>query len=155
MPNPPLIVWSGARACYNPSRDIVEMPREELFEKPEAFYSTLFHEMNHSTGHESRLNRSTFREKPQFGSHAYSKEELIAEMGAAYLCGHAGIENTVLDNSAAYINTWISRLEDDKTLVIQAASHAQKSADYILGRSLEETVGKEAAHESQRDSQKY
>ena len=62
-------------------------------------------------------------------------EELVAEMGAAYLCGHAGIENSVIDNSAAYINSWLSKLKSDKTLVVQAASQAQKAADYILGQN--------------------
>lgn len=155
MPNPPEIVRSGTKARYSPSLDRIEIPREELFENLETFFSTLYHELVHSVGHSSRLNRPTLMEKATFGSDAYSKEELIAEMGAAYLCGHAGIESTVLDNSAAYIKSWVSRLKGDKTLVVQAASQAQKSSDYILGRNLEETVGIGATYESQRERRCY
>ena len=72
-----------------------------------------------------------------FGSDSYSREELVAEMGAAFLCGHAGIENYVVDNSAAYINSWLERLNNDSRLVITAGSQAQKAADYILNANTE------------------
>ena len=142
MPNRPELVRSGTRARYNASRDIVEVPQEKLFKKPEEFYSTLFHELSHSTGHPRRLNRPSLMEESMFGSHNYIKEELVAEMGAAYLCGHTGIENVIIDNSAAYINSWLSRLKQDKTLIVQAASQAQKSTDYILGEVFEDTAPK-------------
>lgn len=114
------------------------MPFRERFETPEAYYATLFHELTHSTDHESRLNRPTVVEPSRFGSGTYSKEELIAEMGAAFLCAHAGIENATIDNSASYIAAWLSKLRDDKRLVIHAAANAQKAADFILGRKYDD-----------------
>lgn len=143
MPKRPQLVRSGSRARYSPSRDIVEVPQERRFKEPEEFYSTLFHELSHATGHTSRLNRPGLMELSRFGSYSYSKEELVAEMGAAYLCGHAGIENAVIDNSAAYINSWLSRLKKDKTLIVQAASQAQKAADYILGKQFDGAAPRE------------
>ena len=112
------------------------MPSRNCFESPEAYYSTLFHELTHSTGHTSRLKR--FEENStdhQFGSESYSKEELIAEMGAAMLAGIAGISHATLGNSASYLHAWINRLKSDSRLIISAASHAQKAADYILGKT--------------------
>ena len=112
------------------------MPSRSCFETVVAFYSTLFHELTHSTGHKTRLNR--FEENStdhQFGSESYSKEELIAEMGAAMLAGIAGISHATLSNSASYLQTWIQRLKSDSRLIISAASHAQKAADYILGKT--------------------
>ena len=103
------------------------------FEQAEAYYSTLFHELAHSTGHPTRLERSTVSDACPFGTTNYSKEELTAEMAAAFLCGHAGIENRTIDNSAAYISNWWSRLSEDRKLLIYAASAAQKAADYIMG----------------------
>ena len=102
---------------------------------PEDYYSILFHELTHATGHESRLARDGITKATGFGSPAYSKEELIAEMGAAFLCGHTGIEQKVLDNSAAYIDSWLSRLHEDDRLIVHSAGAAQKAADYILGEN--------------------
>ena len=138
MPNPPRFE-QHSQAFYRPSADVVGMPSRTCFESPEAYYSTLFHELTHSTGHQSRLNR--FEEHAtdhQFGSESYSKEELIAEMGAAMLAGMAGISHATLGNSAAYLQTWIQRLKSDSRLIISAASHAQKAADYILGKTQRE-----------------
>ena len=140
MPNPPRILHNGERACYIPSSDTIKMPPEKAFETSEFYYNTLFHELTHSTGHESRLERQGITEAQIFGSRNYSKEELIAEMGAAFLCGHTGIENRVIDNSASYIEGWLSSLKKDNRFVIQAAAQAQKAADYILERKLEEIV---------------
>lgn len=99
--------------------------------KPEFYYKTLFHELTHSTGHESRLNRN-LKGNTGFGSASYSKEELIAEMGASFLSGRAGIfEAPQLEQAAAYIAAWIRELKNDKSLVIKAAAQAQKAADYI------------------------
>src|SRR6185437_2759538 len=103
-----------------------------MFESPEAYYGTLFHELTHATGHVSRLNRKEVTDPVQFGSSLYSREELVAEMGAAFLCGHSGIENTTLDQSAGYIQSWLERLKDDRKLVVQAAAQAQKACDFIL-----------------------
>lgn len=134
MPDPPAILHEGGTAAYRPSDDSVRVPNPERFERPEEFYATLFHELTHSTGHESRLNRPGVTSLISFGSRSYSKEELIAEMGASFLCGHCGIENAVIENSAAYISGWLRKLRDDKRLVVHAAAAAQKSADFILGR---------------------
>ena len=133
MPNAPRIE-QHSHAFYRPSADLVGMPSRNCFESPEGYYSTLFHELTHSTGHTSRLNR--FEENStdhQFGSESYSKEELVAEMGAAMLAGIAGISRATLGNSASYLQSWINRLKSDSRLIISAASHAQKAADYILG----------------------
>jgi antirestriction protein ArdC len=133
MPNPPRIE-QHSQAFYRPSADMVGMPSRNCFESPEAYYSTLFHELTHSTGHRSRLNRFEESADHQFGSESYSKEELVAEMGAAMLAGIAGISNATLSNSASYLQTWITRLKSDSRLIISAASLAQKAADHILGK---------------------
>lgn len=127
-------IVNGGRACYSRRDDRVTMPELGYFDMPEEYYSTLFHELAHSTGHESRLNRDL---NGGFGSRTYSLEELVAEMGAAFLCGFCGIECKTLENSAAYIQTWLGRLKADPKLVISAASRAQKAADMILGSSLD------------------
>ncbi len=134
MPQRPTIQHGQARAYYRPSTDTVNMPARGLFAKVEHYYSVLFHELTHSTGHDSRLERATLRDLLAFGDTNYSKEELCAEMGAAYLCGVTGIVNETVDNSAAYIQGWLSRLRNDKRLLIQAAAQAQKAADFILGK---------------------
>ncbi len=108
------------------------MAPTERFESPESYYSTLFHELMHSTGHESRLNRKGIAETVEFGSQTYGREELVAEMGAAFLCGHAGIENATIDNSASYLDGWLRAIKQDAKLVVTAAAQAQKAADLIL-----------------------
>ena len=132
MPNRPQVVYGGFRAFYQPGPDIVTVPELKRYEKREEFYSTLFHELAHSTGHQSRLNRDGVTGFNFFGDADYSKEELVAEMTAAFLCGHCGIENATIENSAAYINGWIRALKGDKKLAITAAAQAQKAANYIL-----------------------
>lgn len=132
MPLKPDIQYGGNRACYSPSLDYIKLPHQHTFLSVEEYYSTLFHELSHATGHPSRLARKSILEPSYFGSHQYSKEELVAEMGAAFLCGHCGIEQKTIDNSAAYISGWLKSLKNDKTLLIHAAAQAQKAADYIL-----------------------
>jgi antirestriction protein ArdC len=132
MPNLPAREQS-ARAFYRPANDSVGMPARELFASPEGYYATLFHELTHSTGHTSRIGREGIEQLNTFGSESYSREELIAEMGAAMLCGVTGISPAVLDNSAAYLANWISVLKGDSKLLVQAASAAQKAADFIRG----------------------
>src|ERR1035437_419035 len=144
MPQPPSIKHGMAHAYYAPREDCVGVPARERFERTEDYYSTVFHELVHSTGHEKRLNRSTLTESAGFGSNPYCKEELIAEMGAAFLCGQAEIGERTIDNSAAYLNGWLEQLRHDKMLIVQAAAQAQKAADYILGRTFAEG---EAAHD--------
>jgi len=132
MPNSPRIE-QDARAWYRPSTDTVGMPYRNAFNSAEEFYSTLFHELTHSTGHTSRLRRDGIENIAAFGSESYSKEELIAEMGAAMLCGVTGISPATIPNSAAYLQGWINRLRGDSKLLVSAASQAQKAADYIQG----------------------
>jgi antirestriction protein ArdC len=93
----------------------------------------------HSTGHEKRLQRVSITERNGFGSDPYCKEELIAELGSAFLCGQSGIMERTIDNSAAYIECWLKRLQEDKTLIVYAAAQAQKAADFILGRTFQES----------------
>src|SRR6266853_3325199 len=130
MPNAPRMEQSD-RAWYRPSTDSIGMPSRSLFNSSEEFYSTLFHELTHSTGHASRVGREGIEQLNTFGSESYSKEELVAEMGAAMLCGIRGIERTTLSNSAAYLKAWIDRLKSDSKLLVSAASQAQKACDYI------------------------
>jgi len=140
MPQPPVTKHGMTHAYYSPREDCVGLPPRERFEKTEDYYSTVFHELVHSTGNEKRLKRSTLTEKSGFGSNPYCKEELIAEMGAAFLCGLAEIGERTIDNSAAYLNGWLEQLRNDKTLIVQAAAQAQKAADFILGRTESEAV---------------
>ena len=128
----PAIELGKQKACYIPGLDKVQMPNPRTFYRDEEYYSTLFHELVHSVGHPKRLNRHSKFPDHQFGSKDYSQEELVAEMGAAYLCGLCGIENATIDNSASYIQSWLKKLKDDNKFVIQAASHAQRAVDYIL-----------------------
>lgn len=132
----PEIHRGGARACYSPALDRVDIPAPEAFGSGEAFYSVLLHELTHATGHESRLNRKGVSgadgEWSAFGSTPYAREELVAEMGAAFLCGQAGIVGRTIENSAAYVASWLQRLRDDKRLAVHAAAQAQKAADFIL-----------------------
>lgn len=136
MPNKPDCQEIENRAYYSPTRDMVNMPKRKLFESESAYYSTYFHELTHSTGHASRLDRKTLAGLNAFGKHDYSKEELCAEMEAAMLCGHVGIENQTIDNSVAYIAGWLRALRSDKRFVIQAAGYAQKAVDFILSRKF-------------------
>ncbi len=135
MPNAPTI-QQDARAWYRPSTDTVGMPSRNAFNSAEEYFSTLFHELTHSTGHASRVGREGIENIAAFGSESYSKEELIAEMGAAMLCGATGISPATIPNSAAYLQGWICRLRGDCKLLVSAASQAQKAADYIQGGVL-------------------
>jgi antirestriction protein ArdC len=144
MPKRPDIVHNGGRAAYCPLRDTVTMPKTELFNSPEAYYNTLFHELTHSTGHASRLNRKEITDPIRFGSDPYSREELVAEVGAAFLSGHCRIEHRTIAESAAYIQGWLGRLRNDRKLIVHAAAQAQKAVDFILGRAFTES---EAGHD--------
>jgi antirestriction protein ArdC len=132
MPRRPEIRHGAERACYSPLDDTVTMPEARLFESPEAYYGTLFHELTHATGHQSRLARKEIVESNRFGSDPYSREELVAEMGAAFLYGHCAIETTTVEQSAGYIQSWLGRLKSDRKLVVIAAAQAQKACDFIL-----------------------
>lgn len=131
MPTPPTIK-NGVKPCYIPDFDEVQIPPFRKFDQAEEYYGTMFHELTHSTGHESRLKRPGITNSNDFGSESYSKEELIAEMGSAFLCGTANISMPVIQNQASYIQGWLKALHGDKKLVIHAAGAAQKATDYIL-----------------------
>jgi len=135
MPNRPEIrKHTGDRAYYSPKEDYIGLPLRDQFKSPEEYYSTMFHELIHSTGHEKRLNRPTLVDYSPFGTTNYSKEELIAEMGACFLCGYAGIENITIDNSASYVASWLKVLKDDTKLLIIASGAAQRAVDFILNK---------------------
>src|ERR1019366_4579032 len=144
MPQRPAIKDGFTRAFYSLREDYVGMPARERFSRNEEYYTTLFHELVHASGHESRLNRSTLTEQAGFGSDPYCKEELIAEIGAAFLCGQAEVAERTIDNSAAYVAEWLKRIKDDKKLIVHAAAQAQRAADFILGRKYEDG---EVAHD--------
>lgn len=131
---PEMVIAVTDRACYYPTHDKVNVPAIEQYNNPQEYYSTLFHELAHSTGHASRLNRKEVTNPNTFGSHDYSVEELVAELTAAFLCAEAGLDNT-LENSAAYIASWHKALSNDTKMFWTAAGRAQKAADHILGRN--------------------
>lgn len=132
---------AGFAAVYSPMEDEIRLPAPTSFRTREDYYQTLFHEMTHATGHEKRLNREGITQPIKFGSERYSKEELIAELGAAFLSNEAGTLNQVrFDNSAAYLASWIKKFENDPKMIVSAASQAQRSADLVLGIKLQESV---------------
>ena len=132
---------AGFAAIYSPKDDVIRLPAPTTFRSLEDYYQTLFHEMTHATGHQSRLNREGITQPVKFGSERYSKEELVAELGAAFLSNEAGILNQIqFDNSAAYLASWIEKLENDPRMIVSAASQAQKSADFVLGIEQKESM---------------
>jgi antirestriction protein ArdC len=137
--NSPEIKFGDSRkAYYSPIVDIINVPEINNYPVVQEYYCTLFHEMVHSTGHKHRLNRDEIVNLNYFGSEDYSKEELIAEMGASMLCGISGISNETINNSVAYISSWIKALKNDHTLIVNAGSMAQRACNYILGVEEEE-----------------
>ena len=147
MPDRPAIKASD-RAWYRPSTDEIGIPDKSVFHSSEAFYATLFHELTHSTGHASRVGREGVEILNTFGSETYSKEELIAEMGSAMLCGVTGIAPVIIENSAAYLRSWISVLKGDSKLIVTAASAAQKACDYIRGPQADEVADVETQQQA-------
>jgi antirestriction protein ArdC len=134
MPNRPEIQYTGSKAFYSSITDQITLPPRELFTRAEEFYATALHETVHSSGSEKRLSREGICEAAPFGSPVYSKEELVGEFGAAYLCAEAGISNEVIHNQASYVAGWLKKLRDDRKLLIHAAAQAQHAVDYILNR---------------------
>ncbi|MES1181860.1 MAG: zincin-like metallopeptidase domain-containing protein, partial [Flavobacterium sp.] len=104
----------------------------------ESYYTTLFHELVHSTGHEKRLNRKSVMEMAEFGSELYSIEELIAELGTCYLASFTGILQKEIENSAAYIDGWLTKLKNDKRFIVSAGAYSQRAVNYILAVKKEE-----------------
>lgn len=130
--NKPKIVEREQQAYYRISDDTVNMPRRDSFESAEAMYDTLYHELIHSCAHPSRLDRKIGTTLSFFGSESYSKEELIAQMGSSFLCSIAGIDAATFDDSVSYLQGWVSAFKEKPKMIIEAASQAQKSVDYIL-----------------------
>jgi len=122
----------GDEAYYSPSRDCVVLPLREQFNSVSEYFSTAFHELTHSTGHSSRLNR--LKATAHFGNDDYGQEELVAEIGAAALLNYTGIETKQsLRNNVAYIQSWLNALKNDKRLIVQASGAASKAVDMIIG----------------------
>jgi antirestriction protein ArdC len=132
MTDPPKIEHKGSQAFYLPRVDIINMPKLTHFESSEKYYSVLFHELVHSTGHQKRLNRKEITENPKFGTEPYSLEELVAEIGSCYLQSHSGLPIEAIKNSVAYIKGWLDVFKGDTRFVIRAASRAHQSVEYIL-----------------------
>jgi len=134
MPDQPEIVHTlTAQPCYSPSRDRVTLPHLSQFEGADEYYATLFHELTHASGHPRRLNRFAEAEGDQIEK--YSFEELVAEFGAAFLCGFAGIANPgTAALQAGYIEGWARVFRRDSKILLRAASAAQRAADYIRGK---------------------
>lgn len=125
-----LEVKKSDKAFYSPLHDSVTVPMMEQYDLVEEYYSTIFHETGHSTGHVSRLNREL---GGMFGSDKYSKEELVAEMVSAFLCQKCGLDNDkAFKNSVAYIDGWAKKLKGDNKFIVSAASKAEKAVKYIL-----------------------
>lgn len=126
------LAFGGDRAFYSPSRDAIQLPTQQSFTSDQSFYATAFHEMGHSTGHKSRLNRDGVVENHYFGSELYSEEELVAEFTSAFLSSETGVLPETLDNSTAYIKSWLKVLKNDPKMLVKAVGRAQKATTYIL-----------------------
>ena len=121
----------GDRACYSPSVDAIQMPNPAQFDSVSGYYATALHELTHWTGHASRCAREYGK---RFGDTAYAREELVAEMGAAFLCARAGIDGQL--QHAAYLQSWIDVLKSDKRAIVIAAAAAQKAADFVINAAF-------------------
>lgn len=130
------VIYTGPQASYNLVKDTITMPSLYKFKKDEDFFATLFHEFIHSTGSIKRLWRLGMQQVEHYGSVNYSREELVAELGSMFLCHEAGITPQTFENSVAYIQWWLSYLENNPKELITASSFAQKASDYILWRTL-------------------
>ena len=134
MPCAPTLEFGGDRAFYRPATDTVKMPKLETFNGSSEYYSTFFHELGHATGHKSRLNREGIEKIAAFGDAVYSKEELVAEFTACFLCGETGILPRTVENSSAYLNSWLKVIKSDCKLLVTASSQAERAANYILNK---------------------
>lgn len=136
----------GNRACYSPSSDQISMPERGSFFSPEDYYSTLFHEAVHSTGHVARISRPGITDPIEFGSHAYSAEELVAEFGACFLSSQAGIAPSVIENSAAYLASWHSKIAQDPAILASAILEASQAYNWTQGNhAIQRTAAKAVA----------
>ena len=135
MPDCPAIKYKEQEAYYNIGEDFINMPKKKSFKTVESYYATLFHELVHSTGHEKRLNRPSITEMAEFGSELYSIEELVAELGSAYLSGFCGIIEGQIKSSAAYMEGWLGKLKGDKKFIVKASGMAQRAVDFIINKA--------------------
>lgn len=126
-------IYTGTKAAYNQTADKIQMPPFASFGSPLDYYSTLAHELTHWTKHSSRLNRDFGRK--HFGDEGYAKEELVAELGACFLGATLNFEPMPEEQHAAYIQSWLKVLKDDKRFIFSAASHAQKAVEFLSGNS--------------------
>ncbi len=134
MPKPVATRTESSTPFYHPKRDYINMPPMTDFQSTEAYFQVLYHEITHATGHRKRLNRNGITEPQHFGSWNYSQEELVAEMGASFLSNIIGLQTEAeLTDAASYIQGWLRVLRNDKRFVVEAAQHAQKAVDYIMG----------------------
>ena len=136
-----IIGHGGDSAFFMPSEDRIQMPRIETFTSSNAYYATLLHELTHWTGHKSRLDRLTHA---RFGSTDYAKEELVAELGAAFQCQLLGVTSEPMENHAKYLNSWIKVLKEDKKAIFKASALAQKAVTLIESYSETDKQGKAA-----------
>jgi antirestriction protein ArdC len=123
----------GDCAYYSPALDYIQMPDFTAFRDAQSYYATLAHEATHWTKHQNRLDRDFGRQR--FGDDGYAREELVAELGAAFLCADLGLRLEDRDDHAAYIGHWLAVLKEDKRAIFAAAAHAQRAADYLAGFS--------------------
>lgn len=138
MPKRPTIEHGAHfNPAYSPTLDLVKMPLPHQFVETTEYYAAAFHELVHSTGHSSRLARPEILEPNGYGTDPYAREELVAELGAAYLCALAGIERETIDNAAAYLAHWVKVLRANPRWLVTAAAQAQRATDYIRGISYE------------------
>lgn len=121
----------GNQAYYSGASDHIQMPTFEAFRDAESYYATLAHECIHWTKHPGRLDRDFGRQK--FGDEGYAREELVAELGGAYLAADLGLTPEARPDHAAYIATWLKVLQDDKRFIVSAAAHAQRAAEFVHG----------------------
>ena len=137
-----VIGHGGDRAYYAPARDIVQMPPFEAFKDKESYYATILHELTHWTSHKTRLDRS-FNAK-RFGDNGYAREELVAELGAAFLSADLGITPEIREDHAAYLAHWLKALKEDSRAIFSAAAHAQRAADFLQGLQRKEKTAEAA-----------
>lgn len=133
--------FGGIMAAYNPSLDLIKMPHAAQFEAMDFYYSTMFHELTHWTGHAKRCARDFSGKRDA----EYAKEELIAEMGAAFLCGHFGVNASPRADHASYIAAWLKLLNDDNRAIFKAASAAQKAVNFLLKTETQTEAMEQAA----------
>ncbi|MGC2463219.1 MAG: zincin-like metallopeptidase domain-containing protein [Steroidobacteraceae bacterium] len=133
----------GNRAYYSVTDDYVQMPPFECFRDAESYYATLLHELTHYTRHPSRLEREFGRKR--WGDAGYAAEELVAELGAAFLCADLGVTAEPRDDHASYLASWLDVLKRDKRAIFTAAAHAQRAADYLHGLQSRHDVAGAAA----------